>query len=93
MHARVSNSLRTYGLSPTRLFCPQAFSRQEYWSWLPCPPPGDLPDPGMEAVFPALQADSLATEPPWLKNLLLATAKESKGSPGAVSPFPSRPIS
>ena len=37
-------------------------SRQEYWSGLPCPPPGDLPDAGIEAVFPvapALQADSL----------------------------------
>ena len=28
------------------------FSRQEYWSGFPCPPPGDLPDPGMEPVFP-----------------------------------------
>ena len=38
------------------------FSRQEYWSGLPCPPPGDLPDPGvkpMSPVSPALQADSL----------------------------------
>ena len=35
------------------------FSRQEYWSGLPCPPPGDLPDPGIEAASPALQADSL----------------------------------
>ena len=38
------------------------FSRQEYWSGLPCPPPGDLPDPRMESVTPvspALQADSL----------------------------------
>ena len=34
------------------------FSRQEYWSGLPCPPPR-LPNPGMEAVSPALQADSL----------------------------------
>ena len=30
------------------------FSRQEYWSGLPCPPPGDLPDPGMEPTSPAL---------------------------------------
>ena len=30
------------------------FSRQEYWSGLPCPPPGDLPDPGIEPVFPSL---------------------------------------
>ena len=35
------------------------FSRQEYWSDLPCPLPGDLPDPGIEAGSPALQADSL----------------------------------
>ena len=36
-----------------------AFSMQEYWSWLPCPPPRDLPNPGIEPVSPALQADSL----------------------------------
>ena len=38
------------------------FSRQEYWSGFPCPPPGDLPNPGIEPVSPAapaLQADSL----------------------------------
>ena len=38
------------------------FSREEYWSELPCPPPGDLPDPGIEPTSPAapaLQADSL----------------------------------
>ena len=40
------------------------FSRQEYWSELPCPPPGDLPDPGIEPGFPVLQADSLPSEPP-----------------------------
>ena len=37
------------------------FSRQEYWSGLPFPPPGDLPDPGIEPLFPAsavLQASS-----------------------------------
>ena len=35
------------------------FLRQEYWSRLPCPPPRDLPDPGIESVSSALQADSL----------------------------------
>ena len=35
------------------------FSRQEYWSGLPFPSPGDLPDPGIEPRPPALQADSL----------------------------------
>ena len=38
------------------------FSRQEYWSGLPFPSPGDLPDPGIEPESPALQADSLPTE-------------------------------
>ena len=35
------------------------FSRQEYWSGFPCPPPGDLPNPGIEHASPALQVDSL----------------------------------
>ena len=39
------------------------FSRQEYWSGLPCPSPGDLPDPGIKPGSPALQADSLPSEP------------------------------
>ena len=39
------------------------FSRQEYWSGLPCPPPGDLPDPGVEPQSPAVQADALLPEP------------------------------
>ena len=45
------------------------FSGQQYWSGLPFPPPGDLPYPGIEPVspvFPALQADSIPTEPPGL---------------------------
>ena len=40
------------------------FSRQEYWSGLSCPPPGDLPNPGIEPGSPALQADSSPSEPP-----------------------------
>ena len=40
------------------------FSRQEYWSGLPFPSPGDLPDPGIEPGFPALEADTLTSEPP-----------------------------
>ena len=40
------------------------FSRQEYWSGLPFPSPGDLPDPGIEPGSPALQADALPAEPP-----------------------------
>ena len=40
------------------------FSRQEYWSGLPFPSPGHLPDPGLEPRSPALQADVLTSEPP-----------------------------
>ena len=40
------------------------FSRQEYWSGLPFPSPGDLSDPGIEPRSPALQADTLPSEPP-----------------------------
>ena len=40
------------------------FSRQEYWSGLPLPSPGYLPDPGIKPRSPALQADALPSEPP-----------------------------
>ena len=40
------------------------FSRQEYWSGLPFPSPGDLPDPGIEPGSPTLEADSLTSELP-----------------------------
>ena len=40
------------------------FSRQEYWSGLPFPSPGDLPDPGIEPRSPTLQADALTSVPP-----------------------------
>ena len=40
------------------------FSRQEYWNGLPCPSPGDLPDPGIKTRSPALRVDSLPFEPP-----------------------------
>ena len=51
-HSAVSASLRLHGLSTE-------FSRQQYWSGLPFPSPGHLPDPGTEPESPALQADSL----------------------------------
>ena len=40
------------------------FSRQEYWSGLPFPSPGELPNPGIEPRSPTLQADALLSEPP-----------------------------
>ena len=53
-------------MTPWTVACqvPQSmgFSRQEYWSGLPFPSPGDLPDPGIEPGSPALEADSLPTE-------------------------------
>ena len=62
-------------LSHVRLFVTQwtvvcqaplsmGFSRLEYWSVLPFPPPGDLPNPGIEPRSPTLWADSLPSEPP-----------------------------
>ena len=43
---------------------PMRFSRQDYWSGLPFPSQGDLPNPGIELGSPMLQADSLPSEPP-----------------------------
>ena len=40
------------------------FSRQEYWSGLPFPSPGDPPDPGIKPGSPALEVDALTSEPP-----------------------------
>ena len=56
----MSESLRPYGHQAS-LF--MGFSRQESWSGLPRPPPGDLPHPQMEPRSPALQADALPREP------------------------------
>ena len=39
------------------------FSRHEYWSGLPFPLPGDLPDPGIQSVFPVLASELFTTEP------------------------------
>ena len=60
----MSDSLQPHRLQLTSLLCPWGFSRQGYWSGLPCPPPGDLPNPGIEPRSPALQANSLPSEPP-----------------------------
>ena len=60
----MSDAFRPHGLQPTRLLCPWLFSRQEYWSGVPCLPLGDLPNPGFEPRSPALQADSVLSEPP-----------------------------
>ena len=43
---------------------PVGFSKQEYWSGLPFPPPGDLPNPGIKAASPALAGRFFTAEPP-----------------------------
>ena len=66
---------RAQSFSHVRLFAPlwtvacqaplsMGYPRQEYWSGLPFPPPGDLPDPGMEPMFPALAGGFFTTKPP-----------------------------
>ena len=45
-------------------FSVMEFSKQEYWSGLPCSPPGDLPNPGIKLRSSELQADSSLSEPP-----------------------------
>ena len=65
MLSHFSRSL-LFATLPARLLCPWD-SQQEYWNGLPCPPPGDFPHPviGLKSpVAPALQVDSLPTEPP-----------------------------
>ena len=63
------------------------FSRQECWSGLPCPSPGDLPDPGIESRSPALQADSLWFEPPGRLNASIV--RSIFNSPGKIIQFSS----
>ena len=58
------------------------FSRQEYWSGLPFPSPGVLPDPGIKPRSPALQADSLLTEPPGKPQRVVSMSNLGQQSPG-----------
>ena len=60
----ISDSLPLHTLLPARLLYPWGFSRQVYWSVLTCPPPGDLPNPGIKPRSPALQGDSFPSEQP-----------------------------
>ena len=63
------------------------FSRQEYLSVLPCPPPGDLPNPGTEPRSPTLQADSLLSEPPG-KSTAKRTSCKAEKHPGSQRDAP-----
>ena len=69
VHVSVNHLIMSDSLQPPWAVACQAplstgFSKQEYWSGLPVPSPGDLPDPGIEPKSPTLQADSLLSEPP-----------------------------
>ena len=56
----MSDSLQHHGLRPaSQATLSVGFSRQEYWSGLPRPPPGNLPNPGIEPTSPALEMGSL----------------------------------
>ena len=68
------------------------FPRQEYWSGLPCPSPGDFPNPGIKPGSPALQADSLPSESPgevWLiYNVVLVSVVQQSDSVYMYVGFP-----
>ena len=80
--------MKVKSLSPVQLFATPwtvayqappsiGFFRQEYWSGLPFPSPGDLPDPGIEPGSPTFQADALTSEPPGKPNLLTVVHNNS----------------
>ena len=71
------------------------FSKEEYWSGLPFPSPGDLPDPGIEPRSLAFQADALTSEPPGKPKRIQRESKfttanretfTAQGKPGGASP-------
>ena len=63
-HSVVSDSLRVHDCNLPSSSVHGIFFRQEYWSGLPFPPPGALPDPGIEPMSPALAGRFLTAEPP-----------------------------
>ena len=64
-HSVVSDSLATPWTVACQAPLSMEFSRQESWSGLPFPPPGDLPDRAIEPTSPALAGGFFTTEPPW----------------------------
>ena len=67
-------SLQPHGLQPARLLCPQSSPSK---SGLPFPSPGDLPDPGMESVSPALVGRLFTTEPSRKPRMQIPGGKKS----------------
>ena len=88
-HSVVSTLCDPMDWEPGALQAPPSmkFSRQEYWSGLPFPSPGDLPDPEIKPRSPALQADSLSSEPPW-KPYTLELEKKSIRRISSYRPLP-----
>ena len=66
----MSNSATPWTVARQALLS-MGFSRQECWSGLSFPSPGDLPNPGIEPRSPTLQADSLLSEPPGMPQYVL----------------------
>ena len=63
------------------------FSRREYWSGVPLPSPGDLPDPGIEPGSPALQADALLSEPPGKPHFYFQFSSVTQSCPTLCDPM------
>ena len=62
--SRVQHFVTPWTLQPDRAFLAMGFFRQEYWSGLPFPPPGDPPNPGIEPVSPILAGGFSTTKSP-----------------------------
>ena len=94
----LSDSVTLWTLAHQASLC-TGFSRQGSWSRLPCPPPGDLPDPGIKPaspVAPALQVDSLLlshVESPFTGNAAAAAAaaKSLQSCPTLCNPIDGSP--
>ena len=80
--AVLSCPITSHSLQPSRLLCPWGFSRQDYCWGLLCPPPGDVPNPGIKLRCPMLWVDSLPSEPPGKpKNTGVGSLSLPRGSP------------
>ena len=91
-HSITSDSLWLHERQPARLLCPWRFSRQGYWSGLPCHPLGDLPNLGIEPPSPASQVDCLLFEPPGKPHYLPKFAQIHVHGVGDAT-LPSHPLS
>ena len=75
-HVVTQSRLTVYSLTVSQAPPSMGFSRQEYWNELPCPPPGDLPNPGIEPaslMSPALAGRFFTASTTWEARLYLQT--------------------